>query len=167
MEPVVQAAVAATDPTITAALLALAVAMMEIIRQLITWVLRKMSGKDHKQTLTVQLDHEVSNIMHDTGNKVQSINAIVSRVDVDGVPLVYADRKTERTIDKVAETLERISNTQDRIQDGLNKLEQRFEAHDKTDAITFVRLADSQERLEDIADANRSALQEIKMKISH
>lgn len=150
------------EPTVTAALVAFAIALMEIIKVLINWLGRKVTKQDKRQTLLVQLDPEVSQIVHETGDNVKGVNAIVSRVDADGVPLVYADRKMERSVEKIAETLERISNSQDRLQENMAKLEHRFEMHDRSDAVTFARMADSQERLEEIGNSNRDTLNEVK-----
>jgi prefoldin subunit 5 len=151
------------SPAMTAMLVALALAMMEVIKTLVGWLGKKLPGaKDKRQTLLVQLDPEVSQIVHETGDHVKGVSAIVSRVDADGVPLVYADRKMERSVEKIANVLERISQSQDKIQENMAKLEHRFEMHDRSDAVTFARMADSQERLEEIGANNRDSILEIK-----
>lgn len=165
MSDVVQTAqqVAENSPAMTAMLVALALAMMEVIKTLVGWLGKKLPGnKDKRQTLLVQLDPEVSQIVHETGAEVKGVSAIVSRVDADGVPLVYADRKMERSVEKIAVVLERISQSQDKIQEAMSKLEHRFEMHDRSDAVTFARMADSQERLEEIGANNRDGIMEIK-----
>ena len=154
-------AVQQAEPALTAALVALAFTMMEIIKLLINWLGKKYTGKDKHQTLLVQLDPEVSSIVHKTGDEVHGISAVVTRVDADGVPLVYADRKVERSVEKIAETLERISRSQDRLAETMGKLEQRFEMHDRSDAVVFSRLSDTQERIETVASDNRDSLMSI------
>ena len=151
-------AVQQAEPAITAALVALAFMLMEVIKLLVSWLGKKISGKDKRQTLLVQLDPEVSAIVHKTGDEVKSVSAIVSRVDADGVPLVYADRKMERSVEKISEILERISNSQVRLAEGMSKLEQRFDMHDRSDAVTFARIADSQERIEEQTSNNKDAI---------
>jgi len=151
-------AVQQAEPALTAALVALAFTMMEVIKLLINWLGKKFTGKDKRQTLLVQLDPEVSAIVHKTGDEVKGINAVVSRVDADGVPLVYADRKMERSVEKISEILERISTSQMRLADNMSKLEQRFEMHDRSDAVTFARISDSQERIEEQTSTNKDAI---------
>jgi hypothetical protein len=155
-------AVQQAEPALTAGLIALAFALLEVIKMLISWTMKKVTGKDKQQTLLVQLDPEVSSIVHRTGDDVKGISAIVTRVDADGVPLVYSDRKIERSVEKISETLERISASQTRLADSMIKLEQRFEMHDRSDAVTFARLSDSQERMEQNSETNRDSLIEIK-----
>jgi hypothetical protein len=158
------------QPALTAVLVTLAIGLMDIIKLLIGWMSKKFSKKDrdrHAQTLLVQLDPEVSAVVHETGDNVKDVSAIVSRVDADGMPLVYADRKMERTVEKIAILLDRISNTQERLSENMAKLESRFEEHSKQDVVTFARLADSHARIEEISSINHDTLIEVKQDNRH
>jgi len=160
-------AVQTVEPALTAALVALAITMMEVIKLLVGWLGKKLSKREKQHTLLVQLDPEVSAIVHETGDHVKGVNAIVSRVDADGMPLVYADRKMERTVEKIAIILERISSTQERLAENMAKLEERFDRHSSEDAVTFARMTDAQDRIENISSLNRDSLLEFRQDHRH
>jgi methyl-accepting chemotaxis protein len=152
-----------SEPAATAALVFIAFGMVEIIKQLVTWATKRAGGKGEKtHTLLVQLDPEVSQIIHETGDKVENVRAIISRVDADGMPLVYSDRKTERNIEKIAELFKEVAESQRKLADMMQRLNDRFDSHDRADGIVFARLADSQSRIEDLSNANNSSLIEFK-----
>jgi len=156
-------AASSMDSVTVAALIALAMGMMEVIKQLVSWIGKKITGKDRDgTTLMVQLDPEVSRIIHESGEQVKAMSALVSRTDNDGVPLVYSDRKSEENVGKLAELMKDLTDSQRRLADSMARLDTAFESHDKTDAIVFARMSDAQARIEAIASSNRDSLIEFR-----
>jgi hypothetical protein len=162
MDPAIvqQAANATNDPAITAGLLALAIAMAEIIKQGIGMIAKKF-GKQ-KDTVILKLDPQASQIINDTEHKVTEIRGVVMRADADGNPLIYSNRSTERTIERMGELMKDLATYQQKLAESMTRLDARFEAHDRNDAVTFSKLVDAQERLELIANANKDNVIEIK-----
>lgn len=105
--------------------------------------------------LVVQLDPEVSKVIHETATAIKNVSEIVERRDEAGTPLVYADRRQEHATIKIADMLKELAEAQKRLADSMAHLDERFEAHDKSDSITFSRLADSMMRIESIAQSNK------------
>lgn len=153
-----------SDPTITAGLIALAIGLMEIIKLAFTWIGKKFT-KTHAQTLLVQLDPEVSQIIHETGAEVKEVRAVVTRVDTDGIPLLYADRKVEHNVDSIAQALNKTVEQQGQLALALQKLMDRFEEHDRQDALTFARVVDSQARLESAVNQAKDNILELRRDI--
>ena len=150
---------AISEPVTIAALVALAMGLMEVIKQLVGWLGKKLSGKDAAhQTLLVQLDPEVSRIIHESGEQVKAMSAVVFKTDNDGVPLVYSDRKAEENISRLASSMTVLTDAQNRLAISMGRLDNLFEQHDKTDAIVFSRMTDSMMRLEAIGNSNRESL---------
>jgi hypothetical protein len=151
------------DSVTVAAFVALAMGLMEIIKQLVNWLGKKITGKDKDvTTLSVQLDPEVSRLIHESSEQVKQMSAVVFRTDNDGVPLVYSDRKAEENVSRLAELMKDLADSQRRLADSMARLDQAFESHDKTDAIVFARMSDAQTRIEAIAQNNRESLIEFR-----
>lgn len=148
-----------SDPAITAGLVAISIGLVEVIKQFIFWMTKRGKGKD---TILLQLDPEASKLIHDTDSKTTEIKAIVGRTDADGTPLVYSDRSVGRSVERLGEVMKELAESQQRLADSMARLDARFEAHDRSDAITFSRLVDAQERLEAIANSNKDSLLEVK-----
>lgn len=153
-----------SDPTLTALVVTLAMGLVEIIKILVGWIGKKVT-KQHSQTLLVQLDPEVSQIIHETGNEVKDVRAVISRVDADGVPLVYADRKVEHNVESIATALNKTVEQQAVLASALQKLMDRFEEHDRSDALTFARIVDSQARLETTVSQTKDNILELRRDI--
>ena len=117
-----------------------------------------LGGLKSTTQLVVQLDPEVSKAIHDTADNIKNVSEIVSRRDDSGVPLVYSDRRLEESIVKITEALATLADAQKRLAESMARLDARFEAHDKSDSITFSRLADTMVRIEQIAQANRDSM---------
>ena len=151
------------DSVTVAAFVALAMGLMEIIKQLVNWLGKKITGKDKDAaTLMVQLDPEVSRIIHESGEQMKTVSSIIGRTDGDGIPLVYSDRKAEENVSRLAEMMKDLADSQRRLADSMMRLDQAFESHDKTDAIVFARMSDAQARIEAIAQSNRDSLIEFR-----
>jgi hypothetical protein len=165
MDPVANQQIARSinEPVTIAALVALAMGMMEIIKQLVNWVGKRFTGKsDEKQTLLVQLDPEVSRIIHESGDQIKAMSTVMFRTDSDGVPLIYSDRKVEQNVEKLVELMKDLTDSQRRLADSMARLDRSFDSHDKSDAIVFSRMTDAQNRLEAIGISNRESLIEFK-----
>lgn len=151
---------AANDPVVTAGLLALALALAEVIKQLISHLTKKYSK--NKDTVVLKLDPHASQVINDTDHKVTEIRGVVMKSDADGNPLIYSNRNTERTIERMGELMKDLATYQQKLAESMTRLDARFEAHDRSDAITFSKLVDAQERLELIANSNKDSVIEIK-----
>lgn len=151
-----------SEPVTLAALLALAMGLMEVIKQLVGWLGKKITGKDGSQTLLVQLDPEVSRIIHESGRQVEAMANVVFKTDNDGVPLVYSDRKAESSISTLADSMRDLTNAQERLAISMARLDASFESHDKTDSVIFARMSDAQARIEAVANSNKDSLIEFR-----
>lgn len=108
--------------------------------------------------LVVQLDPEVSRVIHETAQAIKGVSEIVERRDDSGVPLVYSDRRQEGAVVKIADVLKDLSETQRRLAESMARLDSRFETHDKTDTLTWARISDTLIRIEAIAANNKDVL---------
>jgi hypothetical protein len=153
-----QAASSITDPAIIGGIIAVAMAAVEALKLAVGYLGRKLIGKSSHQMLHVQLDPEVSKVIHETGDTIRSMAIVIGRTDPDGVPLVYSSRGQEEVVVRIADAMKDLNESQRRLAVALERLDSRFEAHDQRDAITFARLADAQARLEVVAVQNREAL---------
>jgi hypothetical protein len=118
---------------------------------------QKKSSKQLRP-LIVQLDPATSQMIQQTGEAVKDISTIIHRTDAEGMPLVYADRRTEQAVLKITEALRELYEAQRRLADTMSNLDARFAAHDRADAITFAKLTDSQERIEAVMNSTRDSL---------
>lgn len=120
--------------------------------------------KPHQHTaakpvpLVVQLDPSVSQVIQQTADSIRAMSDIVHKTDAEGTPLVYADRRQEQAVVKLAEIIREIAESQRRLADSLSRMDDRFDAHDKGDAILFSKIRDSQERIEQVMNTNRDSL---------
>jgi len=130
-----------------------------VIKTFFPQLLEPRKRKDEQASsptqLLVQLDPEVSKAIHDTATAIKNVSEIVERKDEAGTPLVYADRRQEHATIKIADMLRELADAQKRLADSMARLDERFEAHDKRDSITFSRLSDSMVRIETIAQSNK------------
>lgn len=150
------------DPTAaTAGLIALTVAMIEIIRRLVDFVLKKLNPDSAEQQLLVKLDPEASRLLAETSKSMAEVKSLVARADPDGTPLIYSRRDDSRNIEKTAEVLREVSNHQQRIAVSMERLDSRFEAHDKNDSLTFYKMLDLMARIEKHALDNHEKIVEI------
>jgi hypothetical protein len=156
-----QAASVLSDPAITAGLVAIGIATMEIMKSLVQFVTKKL-GKKEKDTITLHLYPEASRLLSDTDNKTTEIKAIVGRVDADGTPLVYSDRSVGRSVERIGEIMKSLSDSQARLADTMSRLDERFEYHDRSDAVIFSKIVDAQDRLERIGSKNSDVLIELR-----
>lgn len=149
-----------SDPAVVAGLVAVAIATAEIAKTLLGIVAKKFSK--HKDTITLTLDPAASKMINDTDNKTTEIKAIVGRVDADGTPLVYSDRNVGRSVEHLGEIMKNLADSQARLADTMGRLDERFEYHDRSDAVIFTKIVDAQERLERIGMKNSEVLIELK-----
>lgn len=153
------------DPAVTAGLVALAIGLMEVIKQIVSWTTRKITGAD-STSLHVQLDPDVSKIMHETASSVKDVNSVIMRTGTNGVPLVYADRRTEANISQIVLLMNEISQGQLRLADAMSKLGGKLEEHDRTANIAFVRIEDAHRRSDAAILANHDDLFSLKKDIA-
>lgn len=149
------------DTPLAAALIALIIALVQIMGKMFDWIFKKLSkngGKESSSSITVQLDPEVSRLIKETADDMHEVKSTIGRVDVDGTPMVYSSRKGFDALGQLAQVVRDVATTQVRLAASLDRLESKFEAHDKADAITFQRMNTSLERVETLADQNHDAL---------
>jgi hypothetical protein len=148
------------DTPLAAALIALIIALVKIVEKMIDWIFRKVGPKTGREpgAITVQLDPEVSKLIKETADDMHEVKMTMSRVDVDGTPMVYSSRKGYDALNQLASVVRDIATTQVRLAAGLDRLEAQFTAHDRADAITFNRIDGSITRVENVASSNHELL---------
>jgi hypothetical protein len=109
-------------------------------------------------SVIVKLDPATAEALREIGEVLKNIAAVTLRTDSDGVPLVYADRKQEASIVRLAEVVKEIADAQRHLAESMARLDARFAEHDRADSIIFSRMADAQTRLEAIGNSNRDAM---------
>lgn len=70
-------------------------------------------------------DQRVDDSIRHIENQTDVLTEIHTRVDEDGVPMVYVPRSWGKTQDAILETLRDTVRTNDRIADALDRLEKR------------------------------------------
>lgn len=137
-----------TDPAVLmAGLIALAMGMMELVKTIFTWVSRKLYGKHEGDQVLVHLDPEVSRAIRETAKNMEEVLHVVTRVDLDGTPMVYTSRSGNEHLRAVVEVIRDIQRSQERLVTALEKLDGRFDDHDREERITHGRMQDTLEAM--------------------
>lgn len=151
------------DPTITAVLIALALVLAETIKLVVAWTAKKIRKDkgDDVQTVEVHLDPEVSRIIHEMSQEVRSLGGVISKSDQDGVPLIYSSRSDAQNLKTIVDVMKEISAFQQRVVALSERLDGRFEKHDKEDAVTFNRMENILIRVDSSTRENRDNIKDI------
>jgi hypothetical protein len=120
--------------TTTVALIMLAVALVKIVDKLVDWVGKKMNGRNGHHKTVVQLDAEMSRIIHETHLRTSATSDIVSVKDQSGAPMVYTPRSLVEDSRKTVEHMRDLSYVIQRLVDRVEGVE------DKVDDIRKVKL---------------------------
>ena len=122
-----------------AGLLALAMGLLKVLEVFGGWLVKKMSPDkegSEKKVVVVQLDPEVSRLIHDTHDKVIRLHDINNVKDHDGIPLVYSSRTMAENVSAVAAAVRDVSSSQEKIVDVLKELDDKVEDNgDKLDDV--------------------------------
>ena len=141
------------DPATTAAIFALLMAIVKVVEKIVSWATSKIPSKASKSVSAkvntiVHLDPGVSQAISETGRNVREMHAVLNRVDLDGTPMVYSSRSDTEHLRQTALIMQEVSRTMERIVDSLERLETKFEHHDRADTLSHSRIEDSLERVE-------------------
>lgn len=108
----------AHDPTILAAVLAIALGIVKVIESLATWGFRKWTVEKEPKMLTVQLDPNSSQLLRD-------VHSLTTKTNNDGTPLVYGPRTEVHAVaaalDTTNEKLDDIETKSDSILEAVTK----------------------------------------------
>lgn len=151
------------DPTITAVLIALALVLAETIKLVVAWTAKKIKkdkGED-AQKFDVHLDPEISRLIHDMSQEVRMLGGVISKSDQDGVPLIYSSRSDAQNLKVVVDVMKELSAFQQRIVSLSERLDSKFEKHDKEDAVVFNRMENILIRVDGSIRENRDNIKDI------
>lgn len=160
MDPVILSNPAA-DSAIVAGLVTLVIMLVKIVERLVDWGLKKVTRSSSRPSAVVQLDGETSKMLMETSRGVKDIHAVIGRVDADGAPMVYASRTSLEMLREIAGVLQDVAHTQERLAASLDRLDQKFEQHDKTDGRTFGELRMSVDGLAETLQAHDRRAEQI------
>lgn len=140
------------SPEIAVGLVALVVGLVRIVEVILRWGLNKVQKKQAQgasKPLVVQLDPEVSKIIHETDQNVRDMHMVMGRVDQDGTPMVYSSRSGIDTLREIAAMVKQAAASQERLAATLDRLDTRFTDHDQHEQITHNRMQDTLEAIHD------------------
>jgi hypothetical protein len=135
------------SPELAVGVVALVVGLVRILEVVLRWGLGKMKKEQAAhgpvKPLVVQLDAEVSKIIHDTDQNVRDMHMVMGRVDQDGTPMVYSSRSGIDTLREIAAMVKETARSQERLAATLDRLDGRFEDHDREERITHAKMQDA------------------------
>lgn len=142
------------SPELAAGFLALAVALAKIVEFLIRWAVTKIRPTKREfgssgRPLVVQLDPEVSRLLHDTDENVRDMHMVMGRVDQDGTPMVYSSRSGIEQLREIVVIVKDVSRSQERLAATLDRLDNRLEEHVRDDKVAMGRIKDTLDSIHD------------------
>lgn len=126
------------DNATIAALFALSMGLIEVIKSLAAWITKRANGKNgNGRAVVVQLDPEVSRLIRETAEHARATAEVVTLRDQNGVPLIYASKIASEKMDNVTKDLtdhmreetdifHDIVRMQERIADDLDRISRQM-----------------------------------------
>jgi hypothetical protein len=137
---------ALSNPSVFASMMALAFGLMKLLEITLTALFKKYK-LTKPQKIEVQLDPELAQRIMEMDEKLNSMSNVMGRTDNDGTPMVYSSRSGVDAVREIAIIMRNTSQTLERLAHMLERLEQKFVDHDRTDAATFANMNGQMERM--------------------
>lgn len=147
MNPTTSSELIQISPELAVGLVALTVGLVRIMEVILKWGLGKLKKDPHPtgttKPMVVQLDPEVSKLIHETDQNVRDMHMVMGRVDQDGTPMVYSSRSGIDTLREIAAMVKETARSQERLAATLDRLDGRFESHDREEQLAHTRMQDA------------------------
>jgi hypothetical protein len=137
----------AVNTPVLAAIIALAFGLVKVLVIEVQALVKKYGKPQSAQAVEIQFDPEVSKRISDMSEQVDRMSNVMGKTDNDGTPMVYSSRSGMEAVRDIAVIIRSVSTAQERLARVMERLEERFVDHDKTDAATFHQMNSSLERL--------------------
>jgi hypothetical protein len=134
------------SPQVFAAAIALSFGLIKLLELTLTALIKKYKPEKPQQVV-VEFDPEMQKRIADMDEKLNSMSNVLSRTDNDGTPMVYSSRSMVETIREIAVIIRNVSATQERLAHVMDRLEQKFSDHDRSDSIVQTQINQTLERL--------------------
>jgi hypothetical protein len=133
-----------SGPGTLAVLVAVCMALLKIIERLLDWVGDKVFKK--KDDDDCPGDEQIG-----------QIHSIVTKLDLDGTPMVYSSRSNSAMLKSVVDVVRDVSNSQERIAQVLEKMSDRFQTHDTKDQVFQSQIREKLEAIDSKLGSGKGA----------
>lgn len=136
------------NPSAFAALVAVSLGLVKLLEITIIAVIKRYTKSgDRTQQVEVTLDPELTDKISQMNEKVTTMYSVMSKSDNDGTPMVYSSRSGMEAVRDIAVIIRNVSQTQERLAHVMERLEQKFAEHDRTDHTIQTSINQTLERL--------------------
>lgn len=135
------------DPTTLAMLVAAVMGLIKVLEISIQALVKKYGKQDKTNDISITLDPDVTKKITAIADKIDQVHTVMQKTDNDGTPMVYSSRSGMEAVRDIAVIIRNVSMTQERLANVMDRLEQKFSEHDRTDSSVQQQIAGGLERL--------------------